>query len=172
MTTASDKLFLELDAEFGKGAKRKSAPGANDERAALNKGFHERIDGSKNPLRGANEYARSWREDPSFEPVKRIVYVHLQVCKSCGHAVQYVANQFTEFESKRLRARVKSAETVTHDSLGFELPILLEQHCIDVEECVDCLVLGQKVAQLIDVALTPEPGIAQFDLFGGSHARH
>lgn len=165
-----NSLLAELDAEFGKQKKTKGkAVDKNSIVKSLNKEFHQRnaTGGLSDLLAASNKTAKSWAQVPGFRATRRITYVVHQHCCTCSHSVSYVGNIFTEFESKRLRAKVKSPELILVDEFGFDLPHTVEETHMDIPECVQCLQLSRRAEDLAaQLILSATSGYQTGLLFG------
>lgn len=139
-------LLAELDAEFGKKPKKAKVDATKQTVTDRNS-----TGTLSDVIAEANATSRSWAEVPGFEAVRRVTRVHHQACRCCGVVVSYIANVFTEFESKRLRAKVQAPEAVFHDSLGFEIPHEVEEFSHHTEQCAACIRLSRKVDDLLEV---------------------
>ena len=169
MSKSNDDLLKELDAEFGKAARKKPKELTDaDIRKQRNRAFHQRIDGASTVealQQYANANARSWLEVPGFRATRRITNVQHEHCLCCGGSVSYIGNEFVEFFSKRLRASVQAAELITHDENGIELPRDVEEWHHDVQQCVACLRLSRRIEDCL-VSLNVKNGSAvQLEIF-------
>lgn len=135
-------LLSELDAEFGKKKK--------DVKTAIVTQRNDTGNALAALIAASNLTARSWAQVPGWRATRRITFTISQKCKCCLGEVKFVGNEFTEFENQRLRAKVKAAELVLYDELGFELPRTIEHHTHEVDQCVSCLTLSRKVEDLVD----------------------
>lgn len=149
------KLLAEFDAEFGKKAKPKVGKTKGEILRELNRTFHQRNEtgGFNDIAQMANAVSRSWSQVPGYRAVRRITWIINEHCDNCVNCVSYVGNTFVEFYNRRLRARVQSAEAVTHDEAGNPLPIELEEHHHTIEHCAACLRLSRKVEDHLAIAL-------------------
>ena len=169
---ASDNLLAELMSEFGKKPKGKaSTSSAPKEKTArdLNKEFHQRISGSNTQTAlqlFANTVSKSWSEVPGFSPVARIIHIQIERCRCCSGIVKIIGNEFTRFESSRLRAKVDSPELLLVDEFGFELPRILEEWPHEVDMCAQCLRVDSLVNELLSAGLMQDkPAVRQLNLF-------
>jgi hypothetical protein len=160
-------LLAELDAEFGKKPKQKVDLRTQTITQRNSTGTLSDV------IAEANSYAQSWSETPGFEAIRRVTYVQHQRCRCCGRTVSYIGNEFTEFHSLRLKATVKAAEPVFHDSLGFELPHIIEEHDMQVEQCFACIQLSRKVEDLVvQVNFDLSPNGYQLHIWDGVNGKH
>ena len=161
MTTTSTQpkvndLLAELDAEFGKAARKGSAANGKAlppaKHKALNAVYHQRnaTGDFRDEVSLANTLTKSWKEVPGFQPVATIHRIHHQHCRTCWSKVSYIANEFTRFHSVRLHATVDAPEVGHVDEFGLPLPQLTEHHYVDVELCADCLSLSPRVDDLLE----------------------
>lgn len=147
---STSSLLAELDAEFGKKPKKRLTVGQAAERIKNTTIFDRSATGTVSDLVAeANAYVRSWREVPGFEATRRVTFLHNQRCRCCGLVTSYVANEFTEFENKRLKAKVKAPELVFEDSLGFVLPHEVDEYSFEVEQGACCIRLSRRVEDLV-----------------------
>ena len=155
--TQSKDLLAELDAEFGKAARPKRKPNGFKD---ANKTFHQRIDvgGFEDDVAYANAIAKGWHTVPGFHAVATVHRVHSQSCRTCGHSIDYIANEFTRFENKRMHITVDAAQMGYLDHLGFELPQFVETHYNEVETCASCLRLSRNAGELAEI-LTAVNGV-------------
>lgn len=151
MTDKVDTLLAELDAEFGKkpkGAKKDSV-------RELNRTFNQRnsTGGFNDLAQAANAMSRSWAQIPGYRATRRITWIINEHCDNCISTVSYVGNTFVEFYNRRLKATVQSAEAITHDERGQELPVAIEESHHSVELCAACLRLSRRVEDHLMAAL-------------------
>lgn len=148
------KLLADFDNEFGKKAKPKGKS-TGEQLRALNRLYHQRNEtgGFSDIAVAANAISASWAQVPGYKPTRRITWIINEHCLNCPGSVSYIGNTFTEFYNRRLRARVQSAEAVTHDLLGNELPVEIEEAHHDVEYCAACLRLSRRVEDHLNTAL-------------------
>jgi hypothetical protein len=151
MTDKVDALLAELDAEFGKKAKPKKGDSVRE----LNKTFNQRnsTGGFNDVAQAANAMSRSWSQIPGYRAVRRITWIINEHCDNCINCVSYVGNTFVEFHNRRLKATVQSAEAVTHDEHGQELPVAVEESHHSVALCAACLRLSRRVEDHLMAAL-------------------
>jgi hypothetical protein len=150
MSQSTSSLLAELDAEFGKKPKKRLSTAQAADRIKNTTIFDRSATGTVSDLIAeANAYVRSWREVPGYEAIRRVTRIHNQKCRCCNLVTSYVANEFTEFESKRLKAKVQSAEAVFEDSLGFPIPHEVDEYSFEVEQGACCIRLSRKAEDLI-----------------------
>lgn len=147
MSQARD-LIAELDAEFGKEARKKQKiDGKTTVQGRNSTGTFSDVAAASNAV------SRSWKNQPGWKAKHRLTYIIKEHCRACPSTVEYIGNVFTVFENKRLHSRTKSAEIITHDEYGKELPHYIEEHDVDVDYCVSCLRLSTKIDDLVAAAL-------------------
>lgn len=143
MSKTSD-LLAELDAEFGKKPKKQKVDPSKQ--TLLQRNSTGTI---SDLIADSNETAKAWQDTPGFEPVKRVTFIVNQTCSCCLSRVSYIGNEFTEFYNTRLKARVKAAEPVFVDSLGFDLPREVEEYETQVGQCASCVRLSRNTEDLL-----------------------
>jgi hypothetical protein len=167
MTDQTKSLLAELDAEFGKAARKPQRANGRGGSApepphrGLNRVFHQRSNTGdyRDEVAYANAASRDWAAEPGWQPRATVHRVHHQHCRMCTQTVSYVANEFTRMRNDRLRLRLDVAQLHTQDELGFPLPQHVETHHVYVEMCAGCLALTRRVDELAEcvAAITGQP---------------
>jgi hypothetical protein len=177
-------LLAELDAEFGKSAKR--GKGA-DKRSYFNQAKHQGVQTTEKPpgnareqverlqfpnfsdwqahieMRAANEWAAGMDWRPSWIPDARITYVVVQRCDCCADSVSFIGGEYVRFQSKRIRGSIiRRAEVCTdlfHYALQGSNPLedIIEELHQSVARCPGCIRVEQKALELWDAMVQKQP---------------
>jgi|SRR5687768_11423097 len=128
LRAAADALFADLDAEFGKKAKKTKpvAPVKKETKAPPVSEFQE-----------ANKIAQLMSTRSPWKPTAMISYLMIQVCKCCKSETEFVGNTLIRHTHK--------THGYTWDHIlpeapeHLELPRTIQYHRQMVEQCPSCI---------------------------------